>query len=150
MLRACLHQDVLFNALNTVSAEVETDPRHARALLETFGTLLRLSLEHACEPDITLARELAYIECYLDLQKMRLDDRLEVIINVDPDTLDALVPAFILQPAIETVMRQPAPQRSTPVRILIEAFREDSVLHLNVHAGARIALTLPFRIYSAP
>jgi two-component system LytT family sensor kinase len=131
-LRTRLHPHVLFNALNAISAHVETDPRQARWILEQFGSMLRLSLEHDREPEIPLERELAYVECYLDLQKVRFEDRFEVITKVDPDVLDAYVPSFILQPLVENALRHGVLTRSTPGQILIEAKREDGSLRLSV------------------
>jgi len=131
-LRTRLHPHVLFNALNAISAHVETDPRQARWILEQFGSMLRLSLEHDREPEIPLERELAYVECYLDLQKVRFEDRFEVITKVDPDVLDAYVPTFILQPLVENALRHGVLTRSTPGQILIEAWREDGSLRLSV------------------
>jgi signal transduction histidine kinase len=131
-LRTRLHPHVLFNALNAISAHVETDPRQARWILEQFGSMLRLSLEHDREPEIPLERELAYVECYLDLQKVRFEDRFEVITKVDPDVLDAYVPTFILQPLVENALRHGVLTRSTPGQILIEAWRENGSLRLSV------------------
>ena len=131
-LRTRLHPHVLFNALNAISAHVETDPRQARWILEQFGSMLRLSLEHDREPEIPLERELAYVECYLDLQKVRFEDRFEVITKVDPDVLDAYVPTFILQPLVENALRHGVLTRSSPGQILIEANREDGSLRLSV------------------
>jgi two-component system, LytTR family, sensor kinase len=131
-LRTRLHPHVLFNALNAISAHVETDPRQARWILEQFGSMLRLSLEHDREPEIPLERELAYVECYLDLQKVRFEDRFEVITKVDPDVLDAYVPTFILQPLVENALRHGVLTRSTMGQILIEAKREDGSLRLSV------------------
>jgi signal transduction histidine kinase len=131
-LRTRLHPHVLFNALNAISAHVENDPRQARWILEQFGSMLRLSLEHDREPEIPLERELAYVECYLDLQKVRFEDRFEVITKVDPDVLDAYVPTFILQPLVENALRHGVLTRSSPGQILIEACREDGSLRLSV------------------
>jgi two-component system LytT family sensor kinase len=122
----------LFNALNAISAHVETDPRQARWILEQFGSMLRLSLEHDREPEIPLERELAYVECYLDLQRVRFEDRFEVITKVAPDVLDAYVPSFILQPLVENALRHGVLTRSSPGQILIEAKREDGSLRLSV------------------
>jgi two-component system LytT family sensor kinase len=131
-LRTRLHPHVLFNALNAISAHVETDPRQARWILEQFGSMLRLSLEHDREPEIPLERELAYVECYLDLQKVRFEERFDVITKVDPDVLDAYVPTFILQPLVENALRHGVLTRTTPGQILIEAWRENGSLRLSV------------------
>ncbi len=131
-LRTRLHPHVLFNALNAISAHVENDPRQARWILEQFGSMLRLSLEHDREPEIPLERELAYVETYLDLQQVRFEDRFEVITKIDPDVLGAYVPTFILQPLVENALRHGVLTRSTPGQIHIQAWRENGTLRLSV------------------
>jgi two-component system LytT family sensor kinase len=131
-LRTRLHPHVLFNALNAISAHVENDPRQARWILEQFGSMLRLSLEHDREPEIPLERELAYVETYLDLQQVRFEDRFEVITKIDPEVLGAYVPTFILQPLVENALRHGVLTRSTPGQIAIQAWRENGSLRLSV------------------
>src|SRR6266545_1351919 len=60
-LRTQLHPHFLFNALNAISAHIERDPRTARWMLERLGSLLHMSLEHAREQEMPLARELDFI-----------------------------------------------------------------------------------------
>jgi signal transduction histidine kinase len=131
-LRTRLHPHVLFNALNAISAHVEDDPRTARWILEQFGSLLRLSLEHDREPEIPLERELAYVETYIDLQKVRFADRLEVITKIEPEVRRAFVPTFILQPLVENAIRHGIATRTTPGQIAIHAWRENGSLRLSV------------------
>jgi LytS/YehU family sensor histidine kinase len=114
-----------------------------------LGALLRMSLEHAREQETPLARELAFIESYVDLQKVRFEDRFDVITTIDPGVMDALVPSLILQPLVENAIRhgmeghatsdrpgaatRSGPARSGPVQIEIKAWREDTLLRLTVH-----------------
>ncbi len=132
MLRAKLHPHFLFNTLNTISAHIEREPRTARRLLEQLGELLRLSLAHADDQEIPLAQEIAFIERYLDLQKARLDDRLETVVQVDADVLDALVPTFILQPLVENAIRHGTAPRSDPGIVEVRGWRSNGQLHLRV------------------
>lgn len=132
MLRAKLHPHFLFNTLNTISAHVEREPRTARRLLEQLGELLRLSLAHAEDQEIPLAQEVAFIERYLELQKARLDDRLEVIVNVEADVLDALVPTFILQPLVENAIRHGTAMSVEQGVLEVRAWRTNGQLHLRV------------------
>jgi two-component system LytT family sensor kinase len=132
VLRAKLHPHFLFNTLNTISAHVEREPRTARRLLEQLGELLRLSLTHAEDQEIPLAQEIAFIERYLDLQKARLEDRLEAIVQVDADVLDALVPTFILQPLVENAIRHGAAPRLEPGLVEVRAWRTNGLLHLRI------------------
>ena len=77
-LRSQLDPHFLFNALNSISAYVESAPREARLMIEQLGDLLRLSLEHADEQEIPLERELMFVDRYIQLQLARFADRLDV------------------------------------------------------------------------
>jgi two-component system, LytTR family, sensor kinase len=132
MLRAKLHPHFLFNTLNTISAHVEREPRTARRLLEQLGELLRLSLTHSEDQEIPLSQEIAFIERYLDLQKARLDDRLEATVKVDPDVLHALVPTFILQPLVENAIRHGTAPRVEQGLVQVRAWRTNGQDHLSV------------------
>jgi two-component system LytT family sensor kinase len=70
-LRMQLDPHFLFNALNTISSQVERDPRLARTMIEHLGDLLRLSLDARDRPEIPLADELAFLDHYVAIQKIR-------------------------------------------------------------------------------
>jgi signal transduction histidine kinase len=131
-LRTQLNPHFLFNALNAISAHVEGAPRTARWMLEQLGDLLRLSLDHADEQEIPLQQELAFVDRYLKLQKIRYEDRLDVIVDVDPLAVRALVPTFILQPLLENAIRHGIATRSVPGQIEIQGWCDDASLHLSV------------------
>jgi len=131
-LRAKLHPHFLFNTLNTISAHVEREPRTARRLLEQLGELLRLSLTHADDQEIPLAQEIAFIERYLDLQRARLEDRLEATVKIDSDVLHALVPTFILQPLVENAIRHGTAPRVEKGLVQVKAWRTNGQVHLSV------------------
>jgi hypothetical protein len=91
-LRSQLQPHFLFNALNTISSLTESDPRTARRLMEQLGQLLRASLRHATTPLVTLAEELTFLDDYLAIETVRFEGRINVSVQADDDTLDALVP----------------------------------------------------------
>jgi two-component system, LytTR family, sensor kinase len=132
VLRTQLQPHFLFNALNAISAHVESEPRTARLMIERLGDLLRLSLDHIDRQEIGLEQELAFIERYLQLQAMRFEDRLDVSMNLDPDVQDALVPPFILQPLVENAVRHGAAARSAHGTIAVEAWRDNGRVRLAV------------------
>jgi two-component system LytT family sensor kinase len=103
-LRAQLHPHFLFNALNTVSAYVETDPRLARAMLEHLGALLRFSLDSEDRREVSLAEEIAALDHYLAIQCARFAERLRTHIDIPPELLDARVPGLVLQPLVENAI----------------------------------------------
>ncbi len=131
-LKAQLHPHFLFNALNTISAFVEKDPRGARQMIEHLGDLLRFSLEHSEDQETTLAAELAVLDHYLAIQRVRFEDHLQLRMEIAPDTLSAAVPGFILQPLVENAIRHSVAQQTTPVCVTIHAAREDGHLRLQV------------------
>jgi Histidine kinase len=96
----------LLNALNSLTALVELD-RKAEALqtLERLNRILKTTLKRKAPSKIPLTQELEIVKSYLEIERMRFSDRLQVDVRVDPDTLDALVPSFILQPIIENAVR---------------------------------------------
>jgi two-component system LytT family sensor kinase len=131
-LRSQLQPHFLFNALNAVSAQVETDPKAARLMLERLGELLRLSLDHIDQQEIRLDQELAFVEKYLQLQAMRFEDRLEVSMNIDHAAYEAMVPPFILQPLVENAVRHGVSARSARGTIAVAAWRADGSVRLSV------------------
>src|SRR5205814_568414 len=70
-LRMQLDPHFLFNALNAVSAQVERDPRLARRMIEHLGDLLRLSLESRDRQEVPLVEEMAFLDHYVAIQKIR-------------------------------------------------------------------------------
>lgn len=131
-LRAQLHPHFLFNALNAISAYVEDKPRQARRMLEQLGELLRMSLEHSDEQEITLAQEMAFIDRYLKLQAVRFDSRLRADLRPAPEALEALVPPFILQPLVENAVRYGAGTRTSATHIRVDAWRDNGHVCLEV------------------
>jgi two-component system, LytTR family, sensor kinase len=131
-LKAQLHPHFLFNALNTISAFVEKDPRGARQMIEHLGDLLRFSLEHSEDQETTLAEELAMLDHYLAIQRVRFEDHLQLRTEIAPEALPALAPSLILQPMVENAIRHSVAQRTKPVCVTIQAAREDGHLRLQV------------------
>ena len=77
-LRMQLDPHFLFNALNTISSHVERDPKLTRLMIEHLGDLLRMSLESKDRQEVPLAEELAFLDHYLAIQKIRFGGRLKV------------------------------------------------------------------------
>src|SRR5580704_8831139 len=105
-LQMQLEPHFLFNTLNAVTTLVELG-RQEQALetLEHLNTVLRLVLKRNTPSKIPLAQELEVLESYLAIEQVRFADRLRVDINLDPNTLDGLVPCFLLQPIVENAIR---------------------------------------------
>jgi two-component system LytT family sensor kinase len=132
MLHTQLAPHFLFNALNTVSAQVARDPQTTRQLIAHLGELLQCSLENLHEREIELGRELAFLGRYVEFQKVRFEDRFDVVLNVEKQVSAALVPPAILQPLVENAFRHGVLARRRKGLIRVEASRDRTRLHLAV------------------
>ncbi len=102
-LQMQLHPHFLFNTLHAVSALVERDPAGVRTLIARLSSLLRRVLDTPSDR-VPLSEEAAFLRDYLDVQRVRFQDRLAVEEAWAPDTLDALVPPLVLQPLVENAV----------------------------------------------
>jgi two-component system, LytTR family, sensor kinase len=131
-LRMQLDPHFLFNALNTISSQVERDPRLARAMIEHLGDLLRLSLESRDRQEIPLAEELAFLDHYLAIQQIRFGDHLTVDMQIHPDVKYAPIPSLVLQPLVENAIRHGLSRRSSGGTVTVSAKRIDNQLEIRV------------------
>jgi signal transduction histidine kinase len=132
-LQMQLEPHFLFNTLNAVTALVELGRREqALETLEHLNTVLRLVLKRNTPSKIPLAQELEVLESYLAIEQVRFADRLRVDINLDPNTLDGLVPCFLLQPIVENAIRHGIAQCEDSGWIETSAQRVGTRLRLQV------------------
>ncbi|MCW5809087.1 MAG: histidine kinase, partial [Deltaproteobacteria bacterium] len=121
-LRAQLQPHFLFNALHAVSSLIDTEPAAARRAIVRLSDLLRATLEVE-RATVTLEEELALLELYLDIQRLRFHDRLTVTIDVPAELRRAEVPPLSLQPLVENAIRHGIGTRPEPGTIAIAARR---------------------------
>lgn len=131
-LRMQLDPHFLFNALNTISSQVERDPRLARSMLEHLGDLLRLSLEARDRQEIPLAEELAFLDHYVAIQKIRFGASLRIETRVAPEVKYALVPCLIVQPLVENAIRHGISRRASGGAVTVTAERSAECLEIRV------------------
>jgi len=131
-LKMQLHPHFLFNTLHSISALLHKDPESARRMITRLGDFLRLTLENSGSQEVTLEQEMTFLRCYLEIERIRFQDRLVTRLDVADQTLDAKVPNLILQPIVENAIRHGIAPRSTPGLIEIEAERRNSTLRIQV------------------
>jgi two-component system LytT family sensor kinase len=122
-LRLQLDPHFLFNTLNTISAQVQAEPKLARQMIEHLGDLLRLSLDPKSRDEIALSDELDFLDLYLSIQKIRFGDKLRVTLAVAPDVRGAAVPSLFIQPLVENAIRHGISRRAAGGSIVIAARR---------------------------
>ena len=131
-LRMQLDPHFLFNALNTISAQVDRDPRLARNMIEHLGDLLRMSLDARHRQEIPLAEELAFLDHYVAIQKIRFAESLHLEIEVQPEVKYALVPCLIVQPLVENAIRHGISRRASGGKVTVSATRLGDQVELRV------------------
>lgn len=133
-LRAQLHPHFLFNTLNSVSVLAEENPSAAGRVLLRLSELLRTVLRHESSHEAPLEEEVAFLSSYLDIQRIRFEERLSVTLAVEPDVARAMVPWLVLQPLVENALRYAVEPRAAGGRIAVSAARSEG--------GARLRLVV--------
>lgn len=136
-LQQQLEPHFLFNTLNAVSGlALEGNVNGTVRTLSLLGDLLRATLRRS-EQVVTVAQELELLELYLDIQRVRLEERLEIRMDIDPAALDAGIPTFLLQPLVENAIRYGIANESEAGRIEISVRRCDTRLRVTVTDSGR-------------
>jgi len=140
-LRYQVNPHFLFNTLNSLSALVMSGRAdRAEEMLMALSTFFRTSLSIDPSADVSLAEEIALQRLYLDIEKVRFPDRLDVVIDIPPDLADARVPALILQPIVENAIKYGVSATTERVQLSITARALD---------GGRMQLDVTNRVLGA-
>jgi two-component system, LytTR family, sensor kinase len=131
-LKAQIHPHFLFNTLHGISALIPIDPEGAELMIGRLSELLRLTLKSSAGQEIPLHEEVETLGLYLDIMETRYKGRLSFAIEIDPGTENALVPNFILQPAVENAVRHGIAPRAEGGAVTIRARRAGETLVLEV------------------
>lgn len=130
-LKMQVHPHFLFNTLHSISAMLSKDTEGARKMITRLGDFLRLTLENSGSMEVSLQQEIEFLQGYLEIERIRFQDRLTTQIHVDPEILDCRVPNLILQPLVENAMRH-AIGNSSSGRVEISAVPRNGVVRIEV------------------
>jgi sensor histidine kinase YesM len=148
MLRYQLNPHFLFNTLNSISTLVLLkQTERANAMLARLSSFLRYTLANEPTAKVTLAQEVETLKLYLEIEKMRFEDRLRPHFRVEPDTIGARLPSLLLQPLIENAIKYAVTPSENGADIWITAVREGHAVRLEVADngngdGEEVAATL--------
>jgi PAS domain S-box-containing protein len=131
MLQAQINPHFLFNAITSIMHYIRTDPDTASELLVKLGEFFRKNIKPQ-GASVPLSKELEHCEDYLSLERARFEDRLRVVYDVDPATLDCPVPPLILQPLVENALRHGIMPREEGGEIVIGAHPENGAVRIFV------------------
>ena len=122
MLRYQLNPHFLFNTLNSISTLVllkQTD--RANAMLSRLSSFLRYTLVNEPTGSVTVAQEVETLKLYLEIEKMRFEERLRPRFNIDPAVARARLPSLLLQPLVENAIKYAVTPQEEGADIAVEA-----------------------------
>jgi signal transduction histidine kinase len=134
LLRSQLNPHFVLNTLHALVGLVRRDPARAESAIERLGDLLKFGQwVHQSGADfVPLSREWEFVQSYLDLERIRLGDRLHVTLSADDEALRVPIPPFALQPLVENAILHAVAPRASGGRVSIAANRSDGWLCLAV------------------
>ena len=132
VLRSELQPHFLFNALHAISTLTHRNVDAADEMVTQLGDLLRLSLDTKNVQEVPLREELAVLELYLNILRIRFGDRLTVSVEVEPGLLEVRVPLFFLQPLVENAVNHGISRRAGAGTIAIRARAVDDSMQIAI------------------
>ncbi|WP_404479477.1 sensor histidine kinase [Novosphingobium sp. BL-52-GroH] len=133
MLRYQLNPHFLFNTLNSISTLVllkQTEP--ANAMLSRLSSFLRYTLVNKPSARVTVAQEVETLQLYLDIERMRFEERLRTTFDIDPATESALLPSLLLQPLVENAIKYAVSQQEAGAEITVASQLVGPMLRITV------------------
>ena len=127
-LQAQINPHFLFNTINTIASLIRTDPAKARVLLRDFAAFYRSTLEDANDL-IPLEREVKQVERYCSFEIARFgEERLELIVDIEPEVYSMLVPSFLIQPLVENAVKHAMRAEGKLTVTIAGIIEEDSII----------------------
>ncbi len=133
----------LFNSLNTVSSLLRSSPSRADQVLAKFSELLRMTLKEQENLFSQVNGELEYIHRYLDMEKVRFEDRLKLSIEADEAALQGQVPSLLLQPLIENAIKHGVARIPGPASVEVSVTKRGASLVMQVRNSSPGSGTMP-------
>ena len=137
LLKSQLRPHFLFNSLHTISAMMREDVTAADQMLARLSDLLRLTLDSIGQHEVTLKQETEFVQKYLEIERIRFQERILLELNIAPECLDAMVPSMVLQPLVENSIRHGFGASVRPGAIRIDAKRLHDRLTLTVRDSGK-------------
>ncbi len=131
LIQAQINPHFLFNTLNTINAVVRLNPEKAKELITNLSLFLRKNLKMQNEKS-NLADEINHVKTYLNIEKERFQERLNVEFDIDENILNVEVPTFTLQPIVENAVKYSISNILEDGKILIRGYRENGKIIIEV------------------
>jgi sensor histidine kinase YesM len=132
LLQAQIEPHFLFNTLSNVLSLIDTDPTNGKSMLLDLIHYLRTSLSRTFPDPITLDQEIDMIKAYLNIQKIRMGERLHFKIELSDAVRKHPFPPMLLQPLVENALKHGLEPKMEGGAIMIKAMEEDDLIRIEV------------------
>jgi sensor histidine kinase YesM len=132
-LQSRINPHFLYNSLNTIAALVYDRPHQAEDLTLKLSRLFRYSINYAQQNFVSVKEEIDMICVYLEIEKIRLGDRLQFSISVPPELNSQTIPRFLLQPLVENAFKHGLTNQPETGEIKIVLSRKDNFLVIDIY-----------------
>ncbi len=132
LLQSQMEPHFLFNTLANIRSLIDSDPRKAGDMLETFVAFLRTSLRTGRERTVPLVQELDVVKSYLDLYAMRMGERLRYRIDLPEALRDVRIPPLLIQPLVENAVKHGLEPSIDGGEVTVAAERADGSIRIRV------------------
>jgi hypothetical protein len=122
----------IFNSLNSINALTQIEPKEAQRMVQLLSDFLRGTLRKDAESYTSLKEELDYMNLYLEIEKVRFRERLQVELKMDSEIENWLVPLFILQPVVENAIKYGLEDNLNQLNIKINITKENNQITISI------------------
>jgi two-component system, LytTR family, sensor kinase len=147
-LRAQINPHFLFNSLNSIAALITAEPEAAEEMIIRLSKIFRHVLTYHDRPFSSVNEEISFLQTYLEIEKVRFGDRLQVNFDIEAATLQLAIPTFILQPLVENSLKHGLGPKVGENLLTIRARQLSQHLELTVEdngVGATVTKKVPGR-----
>jgi two-component system, LytTR family, sensor kinase len=137
-LKSQLNPHFIFNALNSVRALIDEDPKSAQTAVTKLSNILRYSLKMERSETVSIDEEMQTVADYLSLEEMRLEERIKYKISVDPKSSKMEIPPMMIQTLVENGIKHGIAKRTSGGEIFVSTKLENSNLYINIRNSGQI------------
>ena len=137
-LKSQLNPHFMFNALNSIRALIDEDPKSAQTAVTKLSNILRYSLKIERNEVVPLDEEMQTVADYLALETIRLEERIKYKITVDPKSSKIEIPPMMIQTLVENGIKHGIAKRTSGGEIFVSTKLENSNLYINIKNSGQI------------
>lgn len=132
-LKAQINPHFLFNTLNSINASIMQQPEQAREMIARLSDMLRYSLDSFEKTQVPLSEEIEFIKTYLEIEKKRLGNRLQVEFDIDEKLKQFSIPPMICQPLVENAVKHGIAPLEEGGKVTIEIKESKESVIFSIH-----------------